>query len=120
MSVSPLRVVENDSVAFDDFWLLYPRRVAKKDAAKAWMRLSESDRMAAIVGVAKWRKVWATKDQQYIPHASTFLNGARWEDELPADAVSTYAAHQPAKIQEGQRSEMPEDVRALIARMRNR
>lgn len=116
-----LRLVDPDpSATFEDFWLLYPRRVAKRDAMKAWMRLTEADRMAAIVGVAKWRKVWATKDQQYVPHASTFLNGARWEDELPAEQVSTYAAHAPAKLSDATRGEMPEEVRALIARMRGK
>lgn len=118
-----MRVVDNsiDAATFDDFWTLYPKRVAKRDAEKSWARLTEADRLAAVVGVAKWRKVWMARgEMQYVPHASTFLNGARWEDELPAEQVSTYAAHAPAKLNTAERGEMPEEVRALLAKLRGK
>jgi hypothetical protein len=80
--------------------------------------MSDSDRGAALVALVKWRKVWAKKELEFVPHASTWLNGARWEDELPVDAVSTYAAHAPAKIVDGVRGEMPEEVRLLLAKLK--
>ena len=69
--------------SFDDFWALYPRRVARKHAAKMWSRLSDEDAWKALDAIKEWRKVWADKDPEYIPHAGSWLNGERWTDELP-------------------------------------
>lgn len=109
------------ATTFDDFWTLYPKRVAKRDAEKAWNRLSEDERMQAVVAVSKWRRIWMARDLQYAPHASTWLNGARWEDELPADAVPRPAAHAPAALPaDGMRGTMPDEVKALLAKLRRR
>lgn len=117
--MQPLRVVESEpDISFPSFWLLYPRRVAKRDAEKAWLKLGEHDRLAAIVGAARWRRVWAQMSPEFIPHASTWLNGARWEDELPAEQVSNHAAHQPAKFAEAERGEMPAEVKAMLAKLK--
>jgi hypothetical protein len=34
------------------------------------------------------KSVWKDKEQQYIPHPSTWLNGKRWEDEIVAKPMS--------------------------------
>jgi DNA replication protein DnaC len=106
---------------FDNFWALYPRRVARKDSEKAWMRLDEKQRADAIEALVAWRKIWAQKEIQYIPHASTWLNGERFYDELPTNNTPTHASHVPAKPHlESERGEMPESVKAAIAKVRAR
>lgn len=104
--------------AFDDFWLLYPKRVAKKDAKKAWAKIPPSMHNQILTSLVAWRKVWAEEDVNFLPHPSTYLNGERWEDELPADAVSTHASHAAAVLPTAERGEMPAHVAALLAKLR--
>ena len=68
---------------FDDFWALYPRHVAKLAARKAWARTRPADHVAILEALVSWRPVWRDKDPEYLPHAATWINGERWEDELP-------------------------------------
>ena len=107
-------------IDFDSFWLLYPRKVCKKDARKAWDRVAPADRPKAIEAVAAWRRIWANKEIEYVPHAASWLNGERWEDELPKGITSTSASHvafaPPEKPQP--KSELPEHVKALIAKLK--
>ena len=95
---------------FSAFWLLYPKKVAKFDAEKAWKKLGADEQLAAIVGLVPWRRVWMQRGElQFVPHAATWLNGHRWEDELPEQWVTTTpAAHAPAAVPvSGERSAMP-------------
>lgn len=119
-----LALVKDESInaTFADFWLLYPRRVARKDAQKAWDRMSASDRIEALTALVAWRRVWATKDLEYLPYPSTWLNGERWTDELPVSATSSpnHASHVLAVPAGGeiQRAGIPDHVKALIAKLR--
>ena len=115
MALSLVSDVETGAT-WDDFWTLYPRRVAKKDAQKAWAQMSEAQRMSAVVACANWRKIWATKDAEYLPYPASWLRGERWEDELPSSV--SHASHVPAQSQEQKRGEMPAHVRELLARLR--
>lgn len=107
-------------VTFDDMWLLYPKKVARKDALKAWNRLSPKDKVCAITALVDWRRVWMQRDPQYVPHCSSWLNGERFHDELPEQFVqSRPAAQAEYRAQEQtERADMPEQVRALLAKMR--
>lgn len=76
---------------FEEFWLAYPRRLAKQDAAKAFAKLRADDallrRILASLEVAKASPDWLKDGGRFIPHAATWLNGKRWEDELsPVEA----------------------------------
>ena len=64
---------------FEAFWKAYPRRVAKGAAYKAWVAQNCEPIADQIVKAVK-KSSWAD-EKQYIPHASTWLNGWRWEDE---------------------------------------
>jgi hypothetical protein len=106
---------------FSDFWLLYPRRVARKDAITAWMKLTPNQQIQAVVAMVDWRRVWAKKDLDYVPHAATWLNGWRFEDELPVDPTVSCSAHVAADIPEQTaRTSMPEHVKALLAKLRGK
>jgi hypothetical protein len=68
---------------FDEFWDVYPRKVGKLDAQKAYakaVRAAGPDRVLAGA-----RRLAADPnlpdDRTLIPHAATWLNGGRWDDE---------------------------------------
>lgn len=67
---------------FDDFWKLYPRKVAKPAAMKVWKRLKKKDKTAVLKFLPT--STWPA-ERVYIPHPATWLNQRRWEDELPED-----------------------------------
>lgn len=69
---------------FDAFWALYPRKVAKADARKAWVRKKPDQQAAAIGALPDHVRYWAATgtESQYIPHPATWLNGERYEDVL--------------------------------------
>lgn len=72
---------------FEAFWDLYPRHVAKQAAVKAWKKLSpvKDLRVKILEALAVHvREDYAKREEDKIPHAATWLNGRRWEDELPA------------------------------------
>jgi hypothetical protein len=69
---------------FDEFWMLYPRKVAKASARKAWKKLTETQQLEAAKAIANHCQYWKAKETtlEFIPHAATWLNQERWEDEL--------------------------------------
>ena len=80
---------------FKGFWDYYPRGENKQKAMDAWDKLQPDDEL--IDRIAKALKVLKrTRDWQEgvgIPHASTFLNQARWED---ADRLTAQGEAAPA------------------------
>jgi len=78
---------------FEGFWKAYPRKTAKKDAQEKFvtaisrlcktMEVEEAIRMI-MDGVAVYVK--SIKDDA-ICHASTWLNGRRWEDDIEDGVV---------------------------------
>lgn len=85
---------------FEGFWRLWPKKVAKEDAVKAWRKLKpDAATVVLIIGaVAKQARSrdWLKDSGQFIPYPATWLNGRRWEDApLPAggsDGVPTLSA----------------------------
>ena len=67
---------------FKQFWKLYPRKIAKLVAERSWKRLPKKDINAIFKVLHEHLIRWKYKEIQYIPHASTWLNQRRWEDEL--------------------------------------
>jgi hypothetical protein len=69
---------------FDTFWKLYPRKVAKRAAQGAFNRLTKDEQAQAIEAIEQHVQYWKLKDTatEFIPHAATWLNQGRWEDEL--------------------------------------
>lgn len=68
---------------FEDFWLVYPRKIAKGHARKAYEKACKiADPRAILIAAANFSNAMQGKDRQFIPHPTTWLNGERWEDEL--------------------------------------
>jgi len=73
----------NYSVEFEEFWNLYPRKVAKKKAEESFKKaMKASDFKGILDGLNKYLKFWSTKDADFVPHPTTWLNQHRWEDEI--------------------------------------
>jgi hypothetical protein len=76
---------------FDRFWAAYPRKTAKQKARSAWKSLSPNENLQQIMlkalEVHKRSKQW--QEIEHTPHASTWLNGKRWEDEIASSAPSS-------------------------------
>ncbi|MFD1558326.1 replication protein [Paraburkholderia silviterrae] len=72
---------------FDIFWSLYPRKVEKKSAQKAFDKLCPDDSLLEEILVALGRasRTEQWKQKKFVPHASTWINNARWQDELTVD-----------------------------------
>jgi hypothetical protein len=68
---------------FGVFWDLYPRKVGKEKALKAWCRLDGKERDSAVDGLRLWRQAeqWNRDAGKFIPYASTFLAQKRYLDE---------------------------------------
>ena len=76
---------ENTCVLFDQFWNLYPRKTSKQSASKAFAKLKDEDQQAAINNISR---LYAETPVQFVPHASTYLNQGRWEDQvIPRNAT---------------------------------
>lgn len=69
---------------FDEFWALYPRKIAKAVARKAWSRLSQQQQLDAAKAIQNHIEYWESKETEleFIPHPATWINQERWEDEL--------------------------------------
>jgi hypothetical protein len=69
---------------FDSFWRAYPKKAGKQAARKAWNKLKPSDEIVQLIAINLKARLDAGEweDTQFVPHASTYLNGARWEDEI--------------------------------------
>ena len=78
---------DHSRVTFDDFWKLYPKKKAKKDAFKAWMQTTRENQLLAVRALPAHRRSqdWRKDNGLYVPHAGTWLRGERWEDELDSD-----------------------------------
>ena len=69
---------------FDAFWAVYPRKVGKGDAKKAFAKVKAPvSVLIDAVNMQKQSQQWLRNDGQYIPNPATWLNQGRWEDELP-------------------------------------
>ena len=75
---------------FDDFWKLYPRRVGKGAARRAWAKAVSrgADPAAILEAAARLPAEYAGRELCYVPHPSTWLNGERWEDDPGAASGS--------------------------------
>lgn len=76
-------------MSFDELWGMYPRKVSKRVAQKAFDRLPQTEQALALSTMPNHLAYWKANDTQlaYIPHLSTFLNQYRFEDEIVIEEV---------------------------------
>ena len=77
----------NDSpldTPFDEFWKIYPRKVAKTEAKKAWDRAVKKTPAGVILLGAKRYADDPYRQPAYTAHPATWINQERWgDDPLP-------------------------------------
>jgi len=70
---------------FNAFWTVYPRKVAKDAAWKAWQRRRPSAELTQqICAALAWQRQqdgWLKDGGQFIPNPATWINAGRWQDE---------------------------------------
>ena len=123
MNVVPLQTKEPDlQIEFSDFWGMYPRRVAKKDARRAWEKIPASQHQTILAALFEWRRIWLDRDEtDFIPYPASWLNGERWEDEFPRyhrPYVDCKPAEKQSEPTEAAKKPMPAHVREALAKIR--
>ncbi len=79
-----------------EFWPAYPRKTAKAAALKAMQRRKPDEetrqRMIAAVKRQSQSPQWTKDGGQFIPHAATWINQSRWDDEPIAVPAASWAS----------------------------
>lgn len=85
---------------FERFWKAYPRGEGKQAAKRAWNKLKPDAALRRTMALALKAQL-DTPDYNggIFPHASTWLNGRRWTDELDKTVSVSQA---PREIQRGE------------------
>lgn len=70
---------------FESFWAIYPRKVGKDSAWRAWQKRNPSEDVTqAIVAALAWQVKqdnWVREGGRYVPNPATWLHQGRWQDE---------------------------------------
>jgi len=73
---------------FEIFWEAYPRKVGKAKALQAWKKLNGNhppiEQLLQSLDAQKKSPQWQRDSGQFIPYPATWLNQARWADEMTA------------------------------------
>ena len=68
---------------FEQFWKCYPRKEGKQKARSAFTKVDvDIEILLAALEQHKKSAQWLKNNGEFIPHASTWLNGRRWEDQM--------------------------------------
>lgn len=66
---------------FEEFWSVYPRKVSKRAALRAFeSALGRTSFDALLAGAIRFANDRNLPSAEFIPHPSTWLNGDRWLD----------------------------------------
>jgi len=76
-------------MTFDVFYGLYPRKMARKDAEKAWKSMTTDEQEKAIEALPQHLKYWKVKEtaKDYIPYPASWLRAGRYDDELDIEPL---------------------------------
>jgi len=76
-------------MTFALFYGLYPRKMARKDAEKAWNKLTPTEQSECLEAMPNYLKYWKIKEtaKDYIPYPASFLNAQRWTDEIDIEPI---------------------------------
>lgn len=88
--------VEHEPVsAFERFWSVYPRKVGKKAALKAWEKAIRDADPETIIFAAERYAATPNREARFTAHPTTWLNQGRWDDV--AEDVAPVQAPQLAR-----------------------
>ena len=77
----PIKNKQENTVddSFDTFWLLYPKRIAKADALKAWKQATKKKTADELIALTKAYSESKLPDMTYIPYPASWLNKGLYE-----------------------------------------
>lgn len=79
-------MTESDLAGFENFWKVYPRKIKKIDAKKAWCQMKKdrppTQEIVKAVLAQRKCKDWKKDNGKYIPHPGTWLRAGQWDDVL--------------------------------------
>ena len=76
---------DKEQPLFETFWKAYPKKVAKPDALKAWVKAKingDFEKVLQALERYKQSDQWTKDEGKFVPHPATWLNKRRFEDEL--------------------------------------
>ena len=77
---------ENTEIGFDKFWELYPKKIAKADALKAWKSATKKKTADELLKLTKAYAEGKLPDTTYIPYPASWLNKGLYESVEVAEA----------------------------------
>lgn len=90
---------------FDEWWQVYPRHIARKDAEVAWASLAPSDELIDRILTATMAQTqtdaWTRDGGAFIPYPATWLRAERWNDQLTTHGSNVVPiSHKPQSVRE--------------------
>ena len=61
----------------------YPRKIGKRDAEKAYRRLTATQRKVLATNTPAWAEEFTTRPSDKIPYPATFIRKGAWEEPPP-------------------------------------
>ena len=77
-----LNEIENKKKSFNVFWNKYPKKVAKSDCEKKFLKLKQTE-IEIILDTLDNFLLYKPFEDYNHPNPTTYLNQKRWNDELP-------------------------------------
>jgi hypothetical protein len=71
---------------FEKFWILYPKKIAKGDALKAWNKATKSKTADELLKLTKAYAEGKLPELKYIPYPASWLNKGLYESVEVAEA----------------------------------
>jgi predicted transcriptional regulator len=71
---------------FDEFWKLYPKKIAKADALKAWNKATKTKTADELLKLTKAYAEGKLPEDKYIPYPASWLNKGLYESVEVAEA----------------------------------
>jgi len=74
---------------FEPWYLIYPRKIARGAAEKAWIKINPDEILVAKIMEGTRAQVEAgklVKGSEFTPHPASWLNAGRWTDEIESEA----------------------------------
>jgi hypothetical protein len=71
--------LKSDLESFETFWNLYPKKIAKADAVKAWKQVLKKKTADEMIALTKAYSESKLPDMTYIPYPASWLNKGLYE-----------------------------------------
>lgn len=78
---------------FEAWWQHYPKRVARKEAERAFLKARKTASLEQLIAGVK-RYVASITDAKFTAHPATWLNAGRWSDETGPASANGFAVSQ--------------------------